>query len=328
MIDGDILVVGNAQKSNILRLLEASGSLSRPNICDSVGLYYRVGRTRAFVKVQDGCRNFCTYCVVPLVRGQPESVPVDRVVAEVRNRVSAGYEEVVLTGTEIGTYHSNGCHLRGLLEHILAGTAVTRLRLSSLQPQEISPELIALWRDERLCPHFHLSLQSGSDGVLSRMQRHYTTADYRQTVSLIRQIVPDVAITTDVIVGFPGETGAAFQESVSFCHQMQFARIHVFPYSPRPGTEAARMPQPVAARVKNQRRQQMLALAEESRQGFSRGYLGRTAMVLWEQQSGGLWSGHTGNYLKVYTRSPEALTSKLMPVKLMEIYQDGVWGEA
>ncbi len=325
-IEGVDLIVGNNGKSHLLRILREAGYLGQPVARDSTWLHDNGCRTRAFIKVQDGCHNFCAYCIVPLVRSREESVPVERVVDEVRKRVAAGYQEVVLTGTEIGTYSCNGANLRGLLECILTETSVSRLRLSSLQPPVISYELIGLWRNERLCPHFHLSLQSGSDGVLSRMKRRYTASDYQRAVSLIRKSVPEVAVTTDVIVGFPGETEAEFQESLSFCRQMQFARIHVFPYSPRPGTEAAHMPA-VADRVKRQRRQEMLALAGESMPGFNQQFLGRTVEVLWEQQAGGVWSGLTGNYIRVYARSSGELTNRLLPVRLVEIYRDGVWGE-
>jgi len=326
-IEGVDLILGNAQKPRLLWLLRDSENSSCRAARNSVGPYDHSYRTRSFIKVQGGCDNFCAYCIVPLVRSLKESVPVDKVVAEVGNRVADGYREVVLTGTEIGSYN-NDVDLRGLLDRILAETAISRLRLSSLRPHDISPELIGLWRDERLCPHFHLSLQSGSDGVLRRMKRRYTTADYQNAVSLIRQLVPEVAITTDVIAGFPGETEAEFQASFDFCRQMQFARIHVFPYSPRPGTEAAHMPQAVDSRVKKQRSQKMLALAEESTQSFNRQFLGRKVDVLWEQKSDGIWSGLTGNYIKVYTRSSEDLTNRLLPVKLVELCKDGVWGEA
>ncbi len=327
VIDGVDLVLDNTQKWNLLQLLELSGSSGQPSAGDSIKLYGNTRRTRAFIKVQDGCRNSCAYCIVPLVRSREESVPVKRVVNQVRERVSAGYKEVVLTGTEIGTYSSDGVDLKSLLERILAETAVARLRLSSLQPPEISSGLIGLWRDPRLCPHFHLSLQSGSDAVLRRMKRRYNTADYRHAVLLIRESVPDVAVTTDVIVGFPGESDAEFRESLDFCRQMQFARIHVFPYSPRPGTEAANMPQAVPAGIKKQRGQQMLALAGESMRDFIKPFLSGTVEVLWEQRSGGIWSGLTGNYIKVYTTSRSELTNKLLPVKLEKIYKDGVWGE-
>jgi len=251
---------------------------------------------------------------------------VDQVVAEIRQRVTEGVKEVVLTGTKIGSYSDNEVNLGGLLKRILAETDVARLRLSSLQPQEISPELIELWYDSRLCPHFHLSLQSGSDAVLGRMKRRYTTADYQRAVSLIREAVPEVAITTDVIIGFPGETEVEFQESFNLCRQMAFARIHVFPYSPRRETEAAQMPRQVADKVKKQRSQKMLALAEESAHNFRRRFLGRTMPVLWEKQSNGIWSGLTGNYIKVYTESTEDLTNKLLPVRLESIWKDGVRG--
>ncbi len=327
-IEGVDLVVGNEEKPHLLRLLRESGRLGNPAHIqgDSTGHPYDGFRTRTFIKVQDGCRNFCSYCIVPLVRGGEKSLPAEQVVAEVRHRLAQGYKEVVLTGVKIGAYNYNGVKLKQLLEHILAETGVTRLRLSSLQPQEISPELIELWRDRRLCPHFHLSLQSGSNGMLGRMKRRYSASDYQQSVSLIRALVPEAAITTDIMVGFPGETSAEFEESYDFCQRLGFARIHVFPYSPRRGTEATQLPQPVASQVKKQRSQKMLALAQESAQTFRLKFSGKVMPVLWEKQSDGIWSGYTPNYIKVYTRSSEDLTNKLLPVKLVEISGDGVWG--
>jgi len=300
-IEGVDLVLGNEEKPHLLQRLEESGYLHRPVSvkCNLVSCRYAGFRTRAFIKVQDGCQNFCAYCIVPLVR---------------------------LTGTKIGSYNYDGVNLRGLIARILADTGVTRLRLSSLQPQEISPEFIGLWRDDRLCRHFHLSLQSGSDGVLGRMRRRYSIGDYQGAVSLVRALVPEVAITTDIIVGFPGETETEFKESYDFCRHMQFARLHVFPYSSRQETEAARMPHKVSDRVKKERSQKMLTLAKESIQNFSQRFLGKTMTVLWEKRSNGLWSGHTDNYIKVYTKSGEDLTNKLLPVKLEEVRDDRVWG--
>lgn len=328
-IEGIDLVLGNEQKLHLLQLLEESGCLSRP-VCvpgDSTSSAHTGFRTRALVKIQDGCNDLCSYCIVPLVRGREKSLPLDQVVAEVRHRMANGYKEVVLTGVKIGSYSYNGVNLRGLLEHILAETDVARLRLSSLQPQEISPELIALWRDDRLCRHFHLSLQSGSDSVLRRMRRRYSISDYLQSVSLIRALVPEAAITTDVIVGFPGEASSEFQESYKLCQKLEFARIHVFPYSPREGTQANQMPNQVEDRVKKQRSQRMLTLAKESAQNFNRQFLGRTMPVLWEKRTDGIWSGLTDNYIKVYTKSNRDLTNKLLLVKLVEVRGDGVWGE-
>lgn len=324
-IEGVGLVLNNEEKPNLLRMLEESGRIGTSVLAQ--GESTAGFRTRALVKVQDGCNDFCSYCIVPLVRGRERSLPVDRVVAEVKDRATQGYKEVVLTGVKIGAYNYEGINLQGLLGHTLAEADVDRLRLSSLQPQEITPELIKLWRDPRLCRHFHLSLQSGGDGVLNRMKRCYSTRDYQQTVSLIRSLVPEVAITTDVIVGFPGETEAEFEESYAFCRQMEFARIHVFPYSPRQGTQAARLPQQVETQLKKQRSQRMLALAKESAQNFSQQFLDKSMLVLWEKQSrDGVWSGYADNYIKVYTRTGNDLANKLLLVKLAEVYGDGVWG--
>ncbi len=318
-IEGVSFVMGNDEKPHLLRLLQESGCLSSPTSMEggSATNYKPAFRTRAFIKVQDGCNSFCSYCIVPLVRGREKSLAVDQVVAEVSHRVADGYKEVVLTGTEISSYNYNGISLKGLLEHILAEADVTRLRLSSLQPQEISPQLIGLWRDKRLCPHFHLSLQSGSDGVLSRMKRRYCVSEYQGAVSLIRAQVPEAAITTDIIVGFPGETEEEFEESYNFCRRLGFARIHVFSYSPRRGTQASQLPHQISARVKKERSQQMLTLHKESAQNFRQQFLGKIMPVLWEQQStDGVWSGLTDNYIRVYTRSDEDLTNKLLPLKV------------
>ena len=328
-IEGISPVLGNEEKARLLELVNNYSGVSRP-VCgqeDSPSRHSDNFRTRTLVKVQDGCSNLCTYCIVPLVRGRERSLPVVPIVAEVRHRVAEGYKEVVLTGVKVGSYSYDGVNLKGLLERILAETDVTRLRLSSLQPQEISPELIGLWQDRRLCRHFHLSLQSGSDTVLSRMGRRYSTGDFKRTVSLIRTLVPEAAITTDVIAGFPGETEAEFEESYNLYQKMGFARIHVFPYSARSGTEAARMPHQVDDRAKRQRSEKMLALAKESARSFRQQFLGKTMPVLWEQPTDGVWSGLTDNYIKVYTKSDEDLTNKLEPVRLVEIRGDGVWGE-
>lgn len=318
-IEGVSLVVDNNEKPRLVQLLEDSGCVGNQNSADSrLPVSIKLGRTRAFIKVQDGCSRFCAYCIVPLVRGEEKSQPADHIVAEVKRRVGEGYQEVVLTGTEIGDYQ-DGLNLKGLLERVLAETGVPRLRLSSLQPQEISPGLLELWRDDCLCPHFHLSLQSGSDRVLQRMRRGYSTADYSRVVQLMRDMVPDVAITTDIIVGFPGETEEEFAESYDFCRELQFARIHVFPYSPRPGTAASQMSGQVGARVKRERSEKMLALAQASAEKFREQFVGRTMPVLWETKAGGVWSGLTGNYLKAYTRSNNDLTNKLLAVRLVEL---------
>ncbi|MBI4180994.1 MAG: tRNA (N(6)-L-threonylcarbamoyladenosine(37)-C(2))-methylthiotransferase MtaB [Chloroflexi bacterium] len=327
-IDGVSLVVSNEEKSSLLRIIsELGGPDSSPNNDGSFINSYPASRTRAFIKIQDSCNRFCSYCIVPFVRGREKSLPAEQIVAEVKQRVADGAKEMILTGTDIGLYHNGGINLAGLVENILAKTDVTRLRLSSLQPQEISAGLIGLWRDRRLCPHFHLSLQSGSNRVLQRMKRGYSVKEYQGAVSLIRAMVPDVAITTDIIVGFPGETDEEFEESYNFCRQMAFARIHVFSYSLRNGTQAAQLPHQISSPVKKQRSQKMLALHKESTHNFNQRFLGKTLPVLWEKPSAGVWSGLTGNYIKVYTRSDENLTNKLLQVKLDKFWRDGMWGE-
>jgi threonylcarbamoyladenosine tRNA methylthiotransferase MtaB len=326
-IDGVSLVLGNNDKPRLRQLLERSGYMGSPLVRqESPVTGHENFRTRAFVKVQDGCDAACAYCIVPLVREREKSLPPGEIVSEIKTLVSQGYREVVLTGVKIGSYRHNEVSLKDLLERILAETGVERLRLSSLQPQEISPELIGLWRDERLCPHFHLCLQSGSDSVLQRMKRRYSTVGFEEAVSLIRAVVPEAAITTDVMVGFPGESEAEFEASYDFCRQMQFSRIHVFSYSQRSGTETSRLPHQISDKVKKERSQRMLALAEESARNFRRRFLGRTMPVLFEQRANGVWSGLTANYIKVYTKSSEDLANKLLPVKLVEIRGDGVTG--
>lgn len=326
-IEGVKLVIGNNEKMHLPQFLKDSGliQINRGTGKHTESLN-RVFRTRSFIRVQDGCNNFCAYCIVPFVRRKEESMPVERIISDIKDRVSHGYKEVVLTGTEIGSYSYNGLNLKGLIDIILTETDVSRLRISSLQPQEITPDLIALCKNPRLCSHFHLSLQSGSDTILKRMKRLYTTADYSNAVSMIRSAVQDAAITTDIIVGFPGESDAEFEESFDFCKNIAFARIHVFPFSRRRGTAANIMPNQITPQIKKQRSDKMLALAGESASIFHNKILGKNMPVLWEQSESGIWSGLTCNYVKVYAGSDEDLTNKITEVNLEHIYKDGVWG--
>jgi threonylcarbamoyladenosine tRNA methylthiotransferase MtaB len=292
-------------------------------------------RTRAFLKVQEGCNDVCAFCIVPRTRGRERSVPVEEVVSAVRAREEEGVQEVVLTGTQLGAYRpahqtgqdngTAGSGPRVLLQALLAKTAVPRLRLSSLQPQDITPELLSLWEDQRLCRHFHLALQSGSDTVLSRMRRRYTASDFRRALAAIRRHVPDAAVTTDVMAGFPGESEADFKETCAFCREAAFAGLHVFPYSPRPGTVAARPPladDQVPEPVKRERTRRLLALAQELRADFEGRFRGRVMPVLWERarptNGGLLWEGLTDNYIRVFTRSDANLWNRILPVRLMD----------
>ena len=310
------LLVNNVGKDTLLQKLEATGRLKQP-IMGAVIPTTVLRRTRAFVKIQEGCTNYCAYCIVPYVRGRERSLDVDEIVKYVRQLESEGYQEVVLTGTRIGAYSDRGTDLKSLIEILLRETSIPRLRFSSLQPQEITPGLIELWHNQRLCPHFHLSLQSGSDTVLKRMNRLYTCTDYERTVNLIRNTLPEAAITTDIIVGFPGETDNEFKESLEFCRRIEFARIHVFMYSPRKGTKAATMLGQVNEKVKKARSQEMLALSQQSTQNFKELFSGEILDVLWEKQDeDGQWSGVTGNYIRVFKKDSGNLENKMGKVKL------------
>jgi threonylcarbamoyladenosine tRNA methylthiotransferase MtaB len=326
---GADLVVGNEQKMHLLE--ELKGEYTPVAICSTGQIIDNsVSRARSFIKIQDGCNDACAYCIVPRVRGEERCLPVADVVNEVKEMVSAGYKEVVLTGTKIGSYKYNGADLRHLVEQILANTDVKRLHPSSLQPQDISPELLSLWRDPRLCRHFHLALQSGSDAVLRRMRRHYSVDDYRQAVSSIRKAVPDAAITTDVVVGFPCETLEEFEESYRFCEEIDFANIHIFSYSSRPGTLAARMSEQVSDKLKKERSLRMLELARRSSHRFCQRFLGHNMTVLWEQevtQGGGVYSGLGHNYIRVFVQSNAPLTNQFRSVCLVRLHNQGLWGE-
>jgi threonylcarbamoyladenosine tRNA methylthiotransferase MtaB len=323
------LVIGNEEKMHLMDFLKVDPATAAR--C-SVGQLVKdgVSRVRSFIKIQDGCNDSCAYCVVPQVRGREHCLPSADVVNQVKARVSAGYKEVVLTGTKIGSYKYNGADLKHLIEQILANTGVERLHPSSVQPKEISPELVNLWQDPRLCRHFHLALQSGSDSVLRRMRRHYSVDDYRQAVSLIRKTVPDVAITTDIMVGFPGESIEEFEESHRFCKEIDFANIHVFSYSSRPGTLAARMPEQVSDKLKKERSLRMLQMAQESARRFHKRFLGQDMSVLWENEvalGSGIYSGLSHNYIRVFTESSETLTNQFRSVYLVRLHNHGLWGD-
>jgi len=305
---------------------------------EAISLINTTVRTRSLIKIQDGCHGPCTYCIVPKVRPHEYSLPSSQIIDEIKQKVALGYKEVVLTGTKVGSYkdavlsssEGSSTALRDLVQRLLSSTGIERLRLSSLQPLEISSEFFALWQDERLCRHFHLALQSGSETVLQRMKRSYSLAQYQRTVNLIKEIIPDVAITTDIMVGFPGESDEEFEQSYSFCQQAGFANIHVFPFSPRPETAAARMPEQIKDKVKQERNQQMLALSRSSQRRFCEQFLGQTMPVLWEKETSpgsGIYSGLTGNYIRVFAHSEKPLSNEITPVELVEFHNQGIWGE-
>ena len=326
---GADLVVGNEQKMNLLKLItdkytSMTYCLAGQHTADGIN------RVRSFIKIQDGCSDSCAYCIVPRVRRQEYCLPLTEVINEIKARVVAGYKEVILTGTKIGTYHHGKSDLGHLVEQILTDTDIERLHLSSLQPQEIFPQLLGVLQNPRICRHFHLALQSGSNTILERMRRRYSVADYRKAVSSIRKAIPDAAITTDIMVGFPGESGDEFEESYRFCQELSFGDIHVFAYSPRPETAAAQMSDQVDDRLKKERSMRMLKLAKESSHKFCERFPGQNTMVLWEKQvtpGSGIYSGLSESYIRVFTESRQPLTNQLLPVRLVKLYKQGIWGE-
>jgi len=329
-ITGADVVLRNADKPLIAeRLLERLAARGDP--AGGCPTHLRNGlRTRAFIKIQEGCNELCAFCIVPYTRGREVSVPIERVVEQVQARETEGVVEVVLTGTQLGNYGRDlGWPEQGprrLLEALLEQTSVRRIRLSSLQAQDIHLDLMRLWKDPRLCPHFHLPLQSGSDRVLSAMRRRYTAAQYLASVEAIRANAPDVAITTDVIAGFPGETEEDFQSTLDVCREAGFAAMHCFPYSKRPHTGAEKMAGHLAPEVRRERLERLLEVARETSERFRRAQLGATMDVLWEQESGGRWQGLTGNYIRVYTAANEDLTNMLLPTRLEWLESEGVQG--
>ena len=339
-VEGVSLVIGNTGKEELPAMVTAlleqrnADENSHPPVPPALDYSVRpaanIRRNRSMVKIQEGCDQVCAYCIVPRVRGRERSISPESLVEQINQRVAEGCLEVVLTGTQLGTYGFDipGATLTRLLERILAETAVPRLRVSSLQPQEITLRLLELWQDPRLCRHFHIPLQSGSDRILETMRRRYTTGLFAEKVDLVRNTVAGSGITADLIAGFPGETEAEFQESLAFAKSMAFSDMHIFPYSPRPGTSAVYLSGPVSQPVKKARTAQLLAMAKEGFEAFRSHQLGQTHPVLWEsstRQDGGLkWRGLTGNYIRVYTHSRDDLGNTITPARFEELMEDDV----
>jgi len=336
-LDGVDLVVGTAEKDRLLDIILENSLAPQPtpgifDITQGATSPHPVPRTRAFVKVQDGCNMHCAFCIIPFTRGMERSRPVAEIVNEIQALVAAGHREVLITGVQISAYGRDkpawGLGLRELIATLLSETAVPRLRVSSIAPWDLDADLLALWENPRLCRHLHLSLQSGSDATLRRMRRPYTGVQFRECMDLARQMIPGVAITTDVIVGFPGETDAEFETSRRFVEEAGFARVHVFPFSPRPGTAAATMPGQIHPHIVRERVRVMSAVAEESGRRFAQQFVGETLDVLWEQPEGNAgWSGYTDNYIRVLTHYDADLSNVLTPTRLVESKMDAIWGE-
>jgi threonylcarbamoyladenosine tRNA methylthiotransferase MtaB len=329
-LTGADLVAGLAHKDELLelvseRLVERGLRLPAapsPNAAPPGGRLVRAApRTRLNVKVQDGCNDFCTYCIVPFSRGRARSLPVDQVVRQVDRAVREGYQEVVLTGVNMTTYgRDSGGNLGRLLEAVLERTAIPRLRLSSIEPFKFDTAWLSLWASGRLCRHLHLPLQSGCDATLRRMRRRYDTACFARLVRLAQDQVPGMAVWTDVIAGFPGETDEEFEDSFQYIQALDFAGIHVFRYSPRTGTKAAAMDGLVPHRVKKERSERLLRLSEAGKRRFAGTLIGSLQEVLFEEPGAGL----SDTYVRVHAGEGEPNT--FARVRITGLAEDGLTG--
>ena len=286
-------------------------------------------RTRAMVKVQDGCVNFCSYCIIPYTRGPIRSAPLELAVQQTKELAERGYKEIVVTGIEIASW---GVDLPGkppvtdLIEALCTAVPDVRVRLGSLEPRIVTEEFcLRLKKHENLCPQFHLSMQSGCDTVLARMKRKYNTARYLESVELLKAHFPGCAVTTDMIVAFPGETEEEFAASLEFIRKCGFADMHIFPYSRRPGTPADKMPGQHTNDTKEERSRAAIAIADEMSRVYRENLIGTTHAVLFEERSGEFFAGHAPNYVKVYAAG-ENLHNEIRNVEITAVYQDGVMG--
>lgn len=339
-LPGVRLIVGTQDRGRIVELVEEAAV--RPDVLRDVGdimaadtfedipLFAAPERTRAFLKIQEGCQNFCTFCIIPYTRGPLRSRALVSVRREAEKLVAAGFREIVLTGIHLGAY---GRDLTGTVtladaaRTVLEIDGLQRLRLGSLESVELTPALFTLLRDDRrFARHLHLPLQAGSDAVLREMHRFYDTAGYERLLTRIREEVPGIAISTDIIVGFPGETEAMFQESLAFVRRQEFARVHVFPYSRRPATPAAARSDQVPHPVRRERVKMMQALADEMAADYHGKFIGTIVPVLFETQHEGVADGLTDTYIRVYTKGPVKV-GEITAMRLLRLYQDGLWGE-
>jgi threonylcarbamoyladenosine tRNA methylthiotransferase MtaB len=290
-------------------------------------------RTRVQMKVQDGCDNRCTYCIVPYVRGKSRSRSIESIVEHVNRKVRAGYQEIVLTGIHLGDYHPDEeqkLDLGDLISTLLRETEMPRIRVSSLEPEDFRLEWLELWQNPRMCRHFHLPMQSGSDAILRRMARRYNSARYCDIVTTAKRLIPGIAISTDIITGFPGESDEDFERTYQMAQKLEFAKTHVFRFSPRQGTAAARMRGQIKDEIKKARSQRLLDLNEEHSRLFRQQFLGETVEVLIEQYKHGYWEGLTDNYLHIeledLTDPAQDWQHRLVKAKLNYLVDDGVRG--
>lgn len=334
-IPGVDVVIGTRDRDKIVELLEeavkspvplnAVKDIMASRSFEELSVMDYENRTRAFVKIQEGCSNFCSYCIIPYARGPLRSREPGSVLAEVERLVAEGFSEIVLTGIHIGAYGTGldtKTDLADLVVQIAMTPGLKRLRLGSVEPLDITPRLIRAVAEIRtVCRHLHIPLQSGDDETLRRMNRKYNTFEFSRLVGAIKGQVPEIAVTTDVIVGFPGETDEAFENTYEFIKDMGFSKTHVFKYSPRKGTPAARFPDQVTAELKDIRSKRLIALDMENQKKFAGEFIGKTMEVLVEQMTDNekdLWEGLTDNYIKVLLKSNENLRGEIVDVRMVK----------
>ncbi len=338
--EGVSLVTGNAEKENLVDLVEEVRQKPQPQMeVSNVMCRHRypkskvkekeTNRIRTYLKIQDGCDQCCTYCIVPYVRGPVVSRPFDDIMTEARCLSDQGFKELVLTGIHTGFYGKDlavETNLTKVLKGLVAETKIERIRISSIEPKEVTDELVDLMASEpRICPHLHIPLQSGDNGILEAMGRHYSREFYLNLAERIYQKIPDAALSADIMVGFPGESQGAFENTIDVVRRVKYAFIHAFPYSPRPGTKAAIFPHRVPGSLKEERQKQLLALGEETKNQFAEKFLGHPLEVLVENKdSNGYYQGHTGNFLLVkFLSEKRNLAGKIVTV-LAETNGNGV----
>ena len=320
------IVIGNDEKNRIVEIVEKAGKEKYAEVGDIMKVEEfrpmfaaaNSGKTRALIKIEEGCNNFCSYCIIPYARGQIRSRREEDIIKEATMLARAGYKEIVLTGIHITSYGTDrgGAELADLLVKLHDIEGIERIRLGSL---ELTPEMARIaeraTRLPKLCPHFHISLQSGSDTVLKRMNRRYTSQEYYDAAQKLKEAFPGVALTTDIMVGFPGETEREFEESRTFAQRIGFARAHVFPYSPRKGTVAANMPEQIDEEIKKIRAAKMQQTADSLEKDFCKNTVGSVVDVLFERESSpGVYEGHAGNYMVVRVKSNADIGGKIVKI--------------
>ena len=287
-------------------------------------------KTRAFIKVQEGCDNYCTFCIIPYARGRLKSRKQKDAIEEIKHLVDRGYREVVLTGIHLGNYGKDlhdGTSLSSLVNELLKIPDLLRIRLGSIESVELSEELIHLMNSEpRVCRHLHLPIQSGSDDVLRAMNRHYRLAEYKNLIADLRKRIPDLALTTDLIVGFPGETEENFKETLATLEELKFSAIHIFPYSQRTGTPAATYPNQVLPEIKKERVHRVQALEKKLSEAYRRRFLGKSVRVLPEEEKHGCFEGLSDEYIRVYLKGEGIERGKIYSVKINSLTEDGLSG--